>query len=642
MFSIFAIVLLFVTFALAADQVPDVANALLRQHRPMTTFKPCRDRSCEYTFTQQRGPKRKHGDVDSDDKESLRRIYGGQPTSGNENLSLADKVATLEQMVIQLMPNNDASEPSPVVHGDQEASDIFQPPTIPERNLTLSSQLAVLSNAPASSPPQPQARVAISLPDPMTLWSLLKQSFECTAICYALVDPVEMEDSIRDTLLQLGYSHACREILVDAAHLPLIAVLMHTLAIGKALEVDAGDNDRPGWSFYSQGCLLAHRIAYSGELGLPLVHIHILSAIYLILVELLRSSSLAVVSAYQFATMMKLNHQSEWPSHLSDKERTERKRLWWILYYLNRRLAQKSGLPFHIRDVDIAVEDFAAPSDQQIAAGSLKQSSDPWLQALISLGRLYGLVWDGFFAAGAKNLANEEEIEVFDTRAANLLKRLPPELQWRLDFLGTAHAQGLSDFDLFRSLMLVTNVNLLRALRAMEVMDAHLAFISAFPFTRLLGYFSIVAIVESMFHVIPALDEPSCADVHASLEDSLRTAYDVVQRVAKRHHVARHALSALERVGALSKVNDYKDSSSAGNQPPEIKAQQGNEILGDSVATHGATIDEFPTVAPGCSSLFADIPYLALSATELNRTMDTNWPNSDDEWQAWFTTHSMP
>lgn len=42
MISIYALLLTFITFALAADQAPDVANALLRQYRPITTFKPCR------------------------------------------------------------------------------------------------------------------------------------------------------------------------------------------------------------------------------------------------------------------------------------------------------------------------------------------------------------------------------------------------------------------------------------------------------------------------------------------------------------------------------------------------------------------------------------------------------------------------
>lgn len=414
-----------------------------------TGERPCRscaerDRACEYTFTQQRGPKRKHNDSDIDNKRSSKRHHGEQPAPAEANQALVDKVATLERMVFELMPNKEYSEPSPIVNGDQEASDIFQPPAIPEKNLALSSQLALLSGAPARPPVKPQGRVAIHLPDPMTSWSLLKQSFECTAICYSLVDPSEMEVSIRKALLELGYSHTCQEIMVDAPHLPLVAVLMHTLAIGRALEVDSGDNNRPGWAFYSQGCLLAHRLAYSGVLGLPLVQIHVLSAIYLVLVETLRSSSQAVVAAYQFATMMKLNDQNEWPTSLTSKERAERKRLWWILFYLDRRIAQKCGLPYHIRDVDIAVDDFS--TDAHIpCVGTLGYISDLWLQALIDLGRLFGRVWDGLFAASSRKLGDWEEIEVMDARAANLLKRLPPELQWCPEVFQTNHVDGLSD-----------------------------------------------------------------------------------------------------------------------------------------------------------------------------------------------------
>lgn len=177
---------------------------------------------------------------------------------------------------------------------------------------------------------------------------------------------------------------------------------------------------------------------------------------------------------------------------------------------------------------------------------------------------------------------------------------------------------------------------------AVEVMHAHLAFVEAFPFTRMLGYFSIVALVECMYHIIPALDEPSCEDLHSSLEASLQTAYEIVQRVAKRHHVARHALSALERVGVLSKIDRDKASPLEESKACGLKPQQGNSTHGGPAPTNNAAFDELSSAAPDCSSLFADIPYLALSATEMNRTVDTTWPNSDDDWQAWFATHSIP
>lgn len=170
---------------------------------------------------------------------------------------------------------------------------------------------------------------------------------------------------------------------------------------------------------------------------------------------------------------------------------------------------------------------------------------------------------------------------------------------------------------------------------AVSVMDAHLAFVSAFPFTRFLGYFSIVTLVECMYHVVPALHEPSCEDIRPSLESSLQMAYEIIQRVAERCHVARHALSALERVGALARV--AVDGAAGGREQGA-----GLSSNGDVATSSGPALDGFPMEPPDCSSLLADIPYLALSATELNRTVDSSWPTTDDEWQALFATQSIP
>lgn len=163
---------------------------------------------------------------------------------------------------------------------------------------------------------------------------------------------------------------------------------------------------------------------------------------------------------------------------------------------------------------------------------------------------------------------------------------------------------------------------------AVSVMDAHLAFVSAFPFTRFLGYFSIVTLVECMYHVVPALQEPGCEDMRPSLEASLQTAYDIIQRVAKRHHVAKHALNALDRVGALARVT--------------VEGPAFQSSSNDATEYAPPAQEQFSMAAPDCSSLLADIPYLALSATELGRTVDAGWPTSDDEWQALFATQSIP
>lgn len=350
---------------------------------------------------------------------------------------------------------------SPPCLGDEE-SDIFMTSGSPRADLSLSSQLAdsedAFGQSHRSTPKQTKEEhnnieVQVYLPTPSKLQTLLDVYFCDVDSYFPFVERKETEPRIFETLRQLGYSEHRPQVTVGFGQLSLMSLLFNMLAIAECLNSETGacDDARPGWPLYVEGSRLAQRFSCTKNVDLDLVRHHVLGAAYLLHSEQLRSASRAVLASYQFATIIRLHDQKAWLGQSSD-EVVARKRLWWTLFWLDRRIAQKSGYAYHIRNQDFSVEDFSArpkpdrispPGDApNVGLVHTRQETQDYLQVMINLGKLWGLIWDAFFATGADRLGNWEEIELMDTRILNVRRRLPPDLTWDPDLLHQYIAQG--------------------------------------------------------------------------------------------------------------------------------------------------------------------------------------------------------
>jgi hypothetical protein len=256
------------------------------------------------------------------------------------------------------------------------------------------------------------------------------------------------------------YDHATIVDVGEDNHI-LLAVLCNVLMMGECLDPDEQSEDkRPGWTMYMRGRkLLQHFSSLRGS-NLDLICYHTLSTLYLLHSELIQPAGQAIRTAIQMAMFARLNDQSVWAA-CSAEQSNARKRLWWTIYFLDRRISQRSGMPYTIHDRDVAVDEFK-PRRNMVAMDSTDSSKDgDYLQALIDLGRTWGYIWDNLFAASAAGQGDCDEIELADARILLIRRHLPSQLSWSTDHLVSTYlAQGEAEPQIRRRLaMFVVSLN---------------------------------------------------------------------------------------------------------------------------------------------------------------------------------------
>ena len=323
-------------------------------------------------------------------------------------------------------------------------------------DVSLSSQVAAmgayLSRPTSPKPPNsgrhiPKSQMLVELPDPPMLQHLLDVYFRDFDCYFPFLQRESTEPRIYTLIRRLGYSSYNRMLLVANQDLALIALTCLMLAMAECLDSEHGacDTDsRPGWPMYLQGFRAVQRFFFTKDIDLDVVRTQCLIAAYLMHSEILRAASHAISVVLQLANDIKLNDQRAWVTETPD-EIASRQLLWWTIFFLDRRIAQKASLPYHIRDTEFQVDDFKnTSSNQQPERSSIEPLSIPlaqkgrlstqtvkdYVQVLINLARLWGQIWDTFFAIGVTRKTDWMEVEIMDTQILNARRQLPSGLTW--------------------------------------------------------------------------------------------------------------------------------------------------------------------------------------------------------------------
>lgn len=332
----------------------------------------------------------------------------------------------------------------PSAHGDEEENNMFAARHSPD-DLSLSSQVTAMG-ALLSKPPSPKPNslkqsskspTLVELPDPSSLQHLLDVYFCDFDSYFPFLDREETESRIYAVIRRLGYSSYNRMLLVTSEELSVVTLTCLMLAMAECLDSVEGAVDadsRPGWTMYIQGARAVQRFFYSKDADLDVVRAQCLIAAYLMHCGALKAASNAISVVFQMSTAIKLNDQKQW-STVTASEVLSKKYLWWTIYFLDRRIAQKSGTAYHIRDTEFFVEDFRALNNVHNGSPTAQQRSqtpspDNYFQALVDIARLWGQVWDTLFAIGASKKGEWLEVEIMDTKILNVRRNLPEELRW--------------------------------------------------------------------------------------------------------------------------------------------------------------------------------------------------------------------
>lgn len=395
---------------------------------------------------------------------------------------LCNRVRALERMMAHVLesskPFEDLSASTalqapmrPISSDDEDEANQFAVRSTAPDDLSLSSQLAAMG-AYLSRPASPKAndskqhtkgKLLVKFPDPMSLQRLLDVYFRDMDNYFPFLDRRETEMRIDRVARRLGYSSYNRILVVPTEDLSDIALACIMLALAESLDTGKTSCEaagKPGWDRYIQSCHAIQRSCRHVATNMNIVGAQCLVAAYLMHCEFLGAASQAISVAWQLATSIRLNNKRARP-HEYQQATLQRRKLWWTIYYLDRQISRRSGTAYHIRDIEFDVDDFAADID--LAASGMQSQMDKhsnitrsYLQALIGLARLWGQVWDTFFAVGATTKGDWMEVEIMDARILNTRRQLPRTLTWAAEELVNYTLTGESEPHVRRRLQLYT------------------------------------------------------------------------------------------------------------------------------------------------------------------------------------------
>lgn len=332
---------------------------------------------------------------------------------------------------------------------DEEETDAYDVLETRPRSISLASQIQSLRDlisldqkqqmpTASSSRPPPLLRrvVAVELPPLTRLKTLLNVYFRDVDSYFPFIEKERTEVRILQALTRIGYGEHQHIVDVDFQCHSTIALLCNMLAVAEcfcALKRQPADV-RPGWSMFVWGRKVLQYCSSHKYVDLDLLRYHALGAEYLMQSEMLQAASQTISNAAQLAMLVRLNDQRAW-KQLPEHEVHDRKTLWWVVYFLDRKIAQRIGGPYCIRENEMAVSEF----NFGLPLASPRVRTQNYIQALANLAKLWTKIWDSFFSTAAPKPADNREIEVMDTRILVAQRELPGELTWNTALLDNTY-----------------------------------------------------------------------------------------------------------------------------------------------------------------------------------------------------------
>ncbi|KAF4334028.1 hypothetical protein FBEOM_12156 [Fusarium beomiforme] len=333
-----------------------------------------------------------------------------------------------------------------------------------------------------------------------------------------------------------------------------------------------GQDVSEAWSFYYQSLSLMSEVPSIPAHWLGLAKFHLFRAIFLMQADDLQAAVQAISSSLQYAWQAKLNDQDAWL--LCDpQEVLSRKKLWWAIYCMERRLCQKIGKPSGICDKEVAVDDLlsreqlAACQDLEVLPDHISQD-ELHLQLLVDMSRLWGKIWDKFFRAGCTACNNDEKVDMMGLRITHLHRGVPVTFRWSNSLLDGVTKDCELDLQTSRRLVLHVRYTLLRILirqnpsrtepinleqarfcyaLVCEVVDILAAFIAAYslPCITSLAYFISSTLIECSYHIARILQNPVCRGERPTVMSTLEKLTDMLKLLAPTVKTAQRAVSIL-------------------------------------------------------------------------------------------------
>ncbi|OBT78861.1 hypothetical protein VF21_02765 [Pseudogymnoascus sp. 05NY08] len=375
-------------------------------------------------------------------------------TRTKEN-SMTEPLRRAESVNITL--HNDNEDPVSMYEGRPCETEIFEAATDNKASTSLTSHIYALKyvllpnvNHPTTSPSRPntasrtdperidKTQYLRDLPSVQQLRRLIRSYFEHLGYFFPCIDEKGFELRFSQIEEERFLDENGLTILVKPSDSAFIMLMCMVLAIATYLDPNSHKEKSctsPGWHYLlmAESISRRRRSSIARDLDLDLVRYHTVKAMYMIHIEQLGGAYNAIAVAVQLAFRMGLNDQSLW-NDCSDDEKSTRQLLWWTVYYMDRRVAQKCWRPYFIRESEVGVDEpeltntpryDSSDSVEETSSSDQNLSANQYIQTQIHWARLWALVWDTFFTVKAKNAGNStEDVEIMDARILHVQREL--------------------------------------------------------------------------------------------------------------------------------------------------------------------------------------------------------------------------
>ncbi|KAJ5537782.1 hypothetical protein N7494_007261 [Penicillium frequentans] len=215
------------------------------------------------------------------------------------------------------------------------------------RSMRRSSTLSELEDIAQS------ALATVTLPEPQVLWDLVSVFFQEFETYFPCLNQTMIYERLSMVLSLHRYDTENHRIVIGPDSCKIIALLLNMLAYAESLTRPIEScKPRPISQSYLQGLKLMQHFNQLHDADLETVIYHITSSAFLLEMSMHHMSLQSITQGFQIALKIGLNNQALWPS--DDCELVSRQGLWWTLYFLDKRITQKCGITYFLREDESA------------------------------------------------------------------------------------------------------------------------------------------------------------------------------------------------------------------------------------------------------------------------------------------------
>ncbi|KAJ4298829.1 hypothetical protein N0V90_004071 [Kalmusia sp. IMI 367209] len=370
-------------------------------------------------------------------------------------LSMEARMARIESMMESLMQERAMTvTPRTSMERDAAASEKFHAdflmqiageasmpsfPAITQADFRLDSPDRIRHPISAVSPASSADAAAIirvgnktlAFPNPLEYQKYLETFFEDIAPYYPCINEMEFRIGSERllsapiiqaediSLLALNYIiFACSDIATAMGQYASMYTTTQTRANIRKRTETAGltsYNKSPGWQWFRAADDIVGKRKLSGQVDLCL-------AVYLTYADKANAAYGVIGIACRLCFQAGLHQQSSWRTY-TPFDIHMRQRIFWTVYFLDRRISLSCGRPYGIRESDIDIEqpaylyDKEIHPDQPLPDPDISRSSNMYLNCMVCWARLASEVWDSHFAASiSQDSTTSENALMLDNR----------------------------------------------------------------------------------------------------------------------------------------------------------------------------------------------------------------------------------